>query len=256
MTEPAAAPARPPIRISPSLLAADFSRLGEEVLDVQRSGADWIHVDVMDGHFVPNLTIGPAVIKSIRGLATVPLDVHLMIERPWDVVDAYIDAGADILTAHVEAFVPTAWRRRAPRGWTLEGYQYLDDESRRRVRDFIAAVITRDKKVGLALNPTTPASLVLEFLGEIDMIVAMTVWPGFGAQKFIDEVSAKIHELRLMSGERVSVEVDGGINMDTVGKSVAAGANVLVAGTAVFGDPEPRAAIKGLRDRAAATPRP
>ncbi|MBI3270680.1 MAG: ribulose-phosphate 3-epimerase [Planctomycetes bacterium] len=254
MADPAST--RPPIRIAPSILSADFSRFGEEVMDVQRAGADWIHIDVMDGHFVPNLTFGAGVVKALRSLGTIPFDVHLMIERPWDVVNTYVEAGADVITAHVEAFVPATARKRAQRGWTLDGYQYLDDDSRRRVREFIASVLTHGKKVGLALNPTTPASVVEEFLGEADLILAMTVWPGFGGQKFIEDVMPKVKQLRLMSNDRVHVEVDGGIGLETVQTAVGSGANVLVAGTSVFGDPERAVAIRGLREKAAAAPRP
>lgn len=253
MTE---ATSRLPILIAPSVLAADFSRLGEEVMDVVRAGADWIHLDVMDGHFVPNLTIGPAVVGSLRSLTTAPLDVHLMVERPWDYVDAFVHAGADVLTAHIEAFAPVAARQRAERGWALDAPAALDDAARQRVREFLAAVITHGKKAGLALNPTTPASLVVEFLAGIDLVLPMTVWPGFGAQKFIDAVAPKIEELRRAGHSGLHVEVDGGIAQDTVGKAVTAGANVLVAGTAVFGDPELKVAVRGLRERAAAAPRP
>lgn len=203
------------VRVAPSILSADFSRLGEEIAAIAAAGADLIHVDVMDGHFVPNLTIGPAVIKAVRGATKLPFDVHLMISPVDPFIDDFIAAGADILTAHPEAG-PHLHR-------TLQ-----------RIR-------AGGAKAGVALNPATPAAAAIEVIGEVDLILVMSVNPGFGGQSFIASQLAKIETLRAAidkSGRDIMLEVDGGVNAETAPAVIRAGADVLVAGSAIFkGDP-------------------
>jgi ribulose-phosphate 3-epimerase len=218
---------KPPIRIAPSILAADFGRLAAEVQAVERAGADWIHVDVMDGHFVPNLTIGPAVLRAVRRATPLPLDVHLMIEAPERSLADYAAAGADRIGVHVET-CPHLHR-------TLQQVRALG------------------KKACVVLNPATPASAVEPVLGDVDQVLVMSVNPGFGGQSFIESSLPKLAQLRRWIDERelaVELEVDGGISPDTIERAARAGANVFVAGTAVFGEPDYRAAIADLRKRA------
>jgi len=200
-----------PIRIAPSILSADFARLGEEVRAVAAAGADYIHIDVMDGHFVPNLTIGPAVVKALRPFSPLPFDVHLMISPVDPYVADFAAAGADIITCHPEAG-PHLHR-------TLQLVRSLG------------------KKAGVALNPATPVAAIEPVLGEIDLVLVMSVNPGFGGQSFIAGALDKIRTLRRLIdalGRPVDLEVDGGINAETAAAAIAAGADVLVAGTATF----------------------
>jgi ribulose-phosphate 3-epimerase len=210
----------PPVRIAPSILSADFARLGEEIAAVAAAGADFIHVDVMDGHFVPNLTIGPAVIKAVRKTTALPFDVHLMISPVDPFIDDFVRAGADILTAHPEAG-PHLHR-------TLQ------------------AVRAAGAKAGVALNPATPAAVIEPVLGDVDLILVMSVNPGFGGQAFIRSQLKKIEIIRKLidiSKREIMLEVDGGVNAETARDVIAAGADVLVAGSAVFkGDPKSYAA--------------
>lgn len=199
------------IAIAPSILAADFARLGEEIAAVAAGGADYIHVDVMDGHFVPNLTIGPAVVKAVRGATDLPFDVHLMISPVDPYIDAFVEAGADILTVHPEAG-PHLHR-------TLQ------------------TIRAAGAKAGVALNPATPASVIEPVLDDIDLVLVMSVNPGFGGQKFIPSQLAKIEKVRALidaSGRDILLEVDGGVDPATAPQAIAAGATMLVAGSAVF----------------------
>jgi len=225
----AAAPPKSELRIAPSILSADFACLGDQVRAVDRAGADWIHVDVMDGHFVPNITIGPLVLEAVRRTTSLPLDVHLMITEPERYIPAFVKAGADVVSVQVEA-CPHLHR-------TL---QQIHGEGAR------ASVV---------LNPSTPAVAVEPVLGDVDQVLVMTVNPGFGGQEFIESMLPKIETLRRWIDERgrpVALEVDGGISPRTIGRARRAGADVFVAGNAVFGQPDYAAAIAALREAAGA----
>ena len=213
------------ILVAPSLLACDFSRLAEEIRQVEAAGADWLHVDVMDGHFVPNLTIGPVVVEAIRRSSRIPLDVHLMLEHPEQYVKPFLDAGAHYLTVHVEA---TGLRSESLLQKTLEEIRRLGG------------------RAGLSVRPRTSAEAIRPFLGSLDLVLVMTVEPGFGGQAFMPEVVPKVRQLReWFAGE---LAVDGGINAQTGALCREAGANVLVAGTYVFRSKSYQDAIHSLRE--------
>lgn len=199
-------------KISPSILSADFGRLAVEIGAVEKGGADYIHVDVMDGHFVPNITVGPFIVKAAKKSTALPLDVHLMISDADKYIDEFIDAGSDILAVHVEAVT--------------------------HLHRTINYIKSRGVKAGVALNPSTPLSAIEPMLEYVDMVVVMSVNPGFGGQKFIDGTLGKIESLREMidkSNYNIEIEVDGGVNVDNIGKISSAGADVFVAGSGVYG---------------------
>ena len=218
---------RESVLIAPSVLSADFGRLAEEVQAVERVGADWIHLDVMDGRFVPNLTVGPLVVEAVRRATRLPLDVHLMIVEPERYVEAFAKAGADLISVHAEAS-PHLHR-------TLQ------------------AIRAAGARPAVALNPSTPLEALDWVLGDCEMVLLMSVNPGFGGQRYIPAVTEKVRRLRAAAdarGQALEIEVDGGIQPATAATVAAAGANVLVAGTAVFGAPDYRVAVRELREAA------
>ena len=217
------------IRLAPSILAADFANLEREIAAAERGGADLIHVDVMDGHFVPNITVGPPVVRAIKRVATKPLDVHLMIDDPDRYLDAFVDAGASWLSVHVEV-LPHLHRT-------------------------ITAIQKRGVKAGVVLNPATPVLALEDVAGMVDYVLVMSVNPGFGGQTFIPRSVEKVRAVRALlteAGNAAPVEIDGGVDLQTVADVVAAGADVLVAGQAIFGAPDPAAAARDLRAAAVA----
>jgi ribulose-phosphate 3-epimerase len=213
------------LKIAPSILSADFARLAEEIKDVEKGGADWIHVDVMDGHFVPNITIGPLIVEAVRPHTSLPLDVHLMIENPERYIPDFVKSGADIISVHQEA------------SHHLHRTIY-------QIKDLGA-------KAGVVLNPATPVELIKDILPDLDLVLFMSVNPGFGGQSFIPSVVHKIRKCRDWLNEQgitnVDIEVDGGINSETARLCEEAGANVLVAGSAVFNQADRKEAISKIR---------
>jgi ribulose-phosphate 3-epimerase len=215
------------IKIAPSILSADFSRLGEEIVRLEKADADIIHIDVMDGHFVPNITIGPPVIKALKSVSELPFDVHLMIVNPDRYIDEFIDAGADMVSVHVEACI--------------------------HLHHTVQKIKKRGKKAAVALNPATPLSTVEWILEDLDMVLLMTVNPGFGGQAFIETVTGKVRQLKEMirkRGLKVDIEVDGGIGLDNIYRITEAGANIIAAGSAVFNSDDMSRIIRELREKA------
>jgi len=218
------APENGKILIAPSILSADLWQLGNEVEKVRRAGADWIHVDVMDGHFVPNLSFGPATVKNLKGRAQLPLDVHLMVERPSRFVESFAKAGADLLTIHIEA---------------------ADD-----IDKVLLTIKQLGVRTGLSVKPDTDPARIEPFLPLLDLVLVMTVQPGFGGQGFLPGSSAqirKVHDLIVQSSRPVYLEVDGGINAQTTQTAAQAGANVFVAGNAIFAAENPAQALADIR---------
>ena len=212
------------VQIAPSILSADFAALGEAVAAAERGGADLIHVDVMDGHFVPNITIGPPVVTSLKRIARVPLDVHLMIEEPDRYLEAFAEAGASMLSVHLEV-LPHLHR-------TVHAIQALG------------------VKAGVVINPATPVASLSEIAGDVDYVLVMSVNPGFGGQTFIPRSESKVREVRALldrAGNAAPVEIDGGIDRHNVGRVVAAGASIIVAGSAIFHAPNPERATRELK---------
>ncbi|MFD2682875.1 ribulose-phosphate 3-epimerase [Bacillus seohaeanensis] len=212
------------MKIAPSILSANFSKLASEIKDVENGGADYIHIDVMDGHFVPNITMGPMVVESIRPLTSMPLDVHLMIENPDDYIASFANAGADYITVHVET-CPHLHRT-------------------------IQLIKDHNVKAGVVLNPATSPETVKQVLPDLDMVLLMTVNPGFGGQSFIESVVPKIEQIRQWANDvnpSLEIEVDGGINPETAVKCAKAGADVFVAGSAIYNQQDRKAAIELIR---------
>lgn len=215
------------VKIAPSILASDFSRLGEEIAKVEAAGADMIHLDIMDGHFVPNITIGPPVVKSLRKTTKLPFDVHLMIEHADQYIDDFIKAGADIISVHIE--------------------------NNPHINRTIQYIKQRGAKASVVLNPATPLNTLEWLLEAVDMVLLMTVNPGFGGQSYIEEMTEKVRKLRKMAddkGIKLDIEVDGGIDLENIRKVTEAGANVIVAGSAIYNAPDVEEKIHSLKKQA------
>jgi len=215
------------IKIAPSILSADFARLEDEIKKVERAGADMLHVDVMDGHFVPNITIGAPVVKCIRRVTQLPLDVHLMIEYPDDFIDSFADEGADILTVHVETC--------------------------RHLNRTVQKIKDRGVKPAVALNPATSLSALDWILDEVDMVLLMTVNPGFGGQSYIKPMTEKIRRLKRMIDDRganVEIQIDGGVDLSNISEAVKAGATIIVAGSTIYNAEDTEGIIKSMREKA------
>ena len=212
------------VRIAPSILSADFARLGEAVAAVERGGADLIHVDVMDGHFVPNITIGVPIVKALKRTARVPLDVHLMIEDPDRYIDAFAEAGAAMIAVHVEAL--------------------------RHLHRTVHAIKALGVRAGVVINPATPIGAIHEIAADVDFVVVMSVNPGFGGQTFIPRSESKLRDVRALldaAGNPAPIEIDGGVDQHNIARVVAAGARIIVAGSAIFNTPDPERATRELK---------
>lgn len=238
------------IQISPSILSSDFMNLEREVSLFSESlnPPEWLHIDVMDGHFVPNHTIGPPIVKALKKITDIPLDVHLMISNPAEQLDWYLDAGADLVTFHIEAVRPGA---RALEKGSSATIKELNDEEIATGLALIERIHAAGSMAGLSLNPATPVGLLLPFYRSVDLVLIMSVHPGFGGQSFIAESLVRITEARKTIdalGASTLIEVDGGIDADIATLVVPAGADVLVAGNAIYGQPDPVVALQKIRD--------
>ena len=214
------------IKVAPSILSADFSKLGEEIIKIDQAGADMIHIDVMDGHFVPNLTLGAPIVKALRTVTKLPFDVHLMINNPENLIDDFMEAGADIITIHIEAA--------------------------NHLHRLVQKVKSSGVKVAVSLNPATPLNTLEEILPELDMVLLMSVNPGFGGQSFIPATlnkSARLKEMIDAKKLKIDIQVDGGINLETAPKVIKHGANILVAGSAVYGSNDIKGTIAQLKQQ-------
>jgi ribulose-phosphate 3-epimerase len=221
------------VRIAPSILSADFAMLGAAIAAAETGGADLIHIDVMDGHFVPNITIGPPVVKSVKRVARVPLDVHLMITDPDRYADAFVQAGADMLSVHVEV-LPHLHRT-------------------------VSFIKSLGVKAGVVLNPSTPVIALEEIAGDVDFVLVMSVNPGFGGQTFIPKSLQKVRAIRALldsAGNNAPIEIDGGVDLSNIARVVDAGVEIVVAGSAIFGGPDPAGATRALKDAAASSVAP
>lgn len=239
-----------PIQMSPSILSADFLNLKHEIYLLSQSltPPEWFHLDVMDGHFVPNLTIGPPFVKALKKITSVPLDVHLMIDNPGQQLDWYLDAGADLLTIHLEAVRPGASAKEKGSSATIKELSEAEIEQ---MKGMLARIKAAGAKVGLSINPYTPVGLLLPFYHDIDLVLLMSVHPGFGGQSFIPESLVRLKEIKgdiEALNANVLIEIDGGIDADMAPLVTEAGADVLVAGNAIYGQPDPVVALQTLRD--------